>query len=67
MDWWRIMTYKNEIYQHYKGGLYRFIMTAYLESKPELMAIYISLETGVAWVRPYSEFKTKFKKVKDNG
>jgi hypothetical protein len=46
----------NNIYQHYKGGLYRVLGEArYTHDESELI-IYESLQNGTWWARPKSEF-----------
>jgi hypothetical protein len=43
--------------RHYKGGLYRIIVEkAEVEANGEEMTVYISVETGKVWLRPYEEF-----------
>lgn len=58
-----------KIYRHYKGGLYKVICLANLESNFEVMVVYISLDdvADAPWIRPLSEFREKFKEVQANG
>ncbi len=52
----------NEIYRHYKGGLYIVLMLAISENAGELQGtnalqvVYQNLDTKTIYVRPYSEF-----------
>lgn len=41
------------LYQHYKGSLYRFLMTANLsEDRDTAVVVYWSVDKMVTWVRP---------------
>lgn len=51
-----------ELYEHYKGGLYRLLLTARSEVSGLEQAVYRSESTGVVYTRPMREFKDKFKK-----
>lgn len=55
-------TKKVQIFQHHKGGLYKFISWGKQESSQNVCAIYESVETGEVWIRPKKEFIEKFKK-----
>lgn len=53
----------DDLYQHYKGHIYRYKGLAKLEATNELMVIYESLETKITYVRPFNEWAQKFKKI----
>lgn len=44
------------MYKHYKGGLYRVIVTALHTETEEEMVVYESSETGKVFVRPLDMF-----------
>ncbi len=53
----------SELYQHYKGGIYRYIQLAKLESTGEMMVLYESFQDGTCYIRPFNEWAVKFKKL----
>lgn len=55
----------DKIFKHYKGGLYKYITLAKLESSGETMVLYECCDTYEKYVRPYLEFREKFTGVKD--
>lgn len=52
-------------YRHYKGGIYKVIALAKLESNHQDMVVYVSEEdsgefpVGTVWVRPATEFEER--------
>ena len=44
------------LYKHYKGGLYRVIGEAKHTETEEELTVYMSVETGLLWVRPTRMF-----------
>lgn len=44
------------LYKHYKGGLYRVIGEAKHTETEEDLVVYMSVETGLLWVRPCEMF-----------
>lgn len=44
------------LYRHYKGGLYRVIGDAVHTETEEELVVYMSVETGLIWVRPSEMF-----------
>lgn len=46
----------NNIYQHYKGGLYRVLGEALHTDDESEMVIYESVQDGRWWARPKAEF-----------
>ncbi len=50
------------IYQHYKGGVYKLICIAKMESSKSEMAVYESVLSGKIWIRPTKQFEEKFSK-----
>lgn len=52
------------LYEHYKGGLYRVLAeVAHHTETGEEVVVYMSVDTGLIWVRPtkvfYGHFTTK--------
>ncbi len=56
-----MMPKAEQIYRHYKGGIYRVICMAVLERDVSDIVIYqrVGSETG-PWARPLAEFMDKF-------
>ena len=54
---------KEELYRHYKGGIYRVLCYAKMEASEEEVVVYESLKGGIPWVRPLKEFRIKFQPV----
>lgn len=48
--------FSNDVWQHYKGGLYEFICIAKHTETEENQIIYKSLKDGVIWARPFNMF-----------
>ena len=46
----------NNVYKHFKGGLYELIYNATLESNMQEMVVYKSLKDEKIWIRPKKEF-----------
>jgi hypothetical protein len=44
------------IYEHHKGGQYRYLLAAREEATQRDVAVYQSLETNQVWTRPFEEF-----------
>jgi hypothetical protein len=44
------------LYKHYKGGLYRLLSEATHTETGENLVVYMSVETGLIWVRPVEMF-----------
>lgn len=44
------------LFQHFRGGFYRFITTGEMEKDQEIMVVYQSEMDGRVWIRPYKEF-----------
>jgi len=51
-------------FQHYKGGIYEFLGEALHSETQERMAVYINVETGQTWARPWDMF---FEHIEVNG
>lgn len=45
-----------QLYSHYKGGQYRYLMTARDEASQKDIAVYQNVETRQVWTRPLEEF-----------
>lgn len=46
----------HNIYRHFKGGLYKVLTVALHSETQEPMVVYVSLQDGQSWVRPYSHW-----------
>lgn len=57
---------EGQIWQHYKGERYEVVGTAFTEADCTEMVIYFLEPNGNWWVRPLSEFVTKFTLLVDN-
>ena len=50
---------RDQVYRHYKGGLYVVIIVAIHEETMEPMVVYRSNARGTAWVRTLANFTEK--------
>lgn len=50
------MEFKHGLYKHFKGGLYRTILTALDSETKQPMVLYLNLSTGQFWLRPPEMF-----------
>lgn len=48
--------FPNEVYKHYKGGLYTVLMGGTDEKTLKNKVVYQSHETQTVWIRDYDEF-----------
>ena len=46
----------NNVYKHYKGGLYRMLFVARDSETTEAVVVYMALKDGTVWVRKHSEW-----------
>ncbi len=46
----------NALYKHYKGGIYRVLLTAVNEVNGEPVVAYVDAKTGMMYVRPLEAF-----------
>ena len=54
--------YANEVYKHFKGGLYTVLSAGTDVDTMKNKVVYQSLETNTIWIRDYDEF-TGYKEV----
>lgn len=56
---------KTDLYRHYKGGAYDKLHEAILEADKTHVVVYKCCLSGVIYVRPAEEFKSKFHPIQD--
>ena len=54
-------------WQHYKGGIYTWICSAFLESDRKTVVIIYMAEDGSIWSRPLKEFAERVEVPTPNG
>jgi hypothetical protein len=52
---------RDQIYRHYKGGMYVVIIVALMEETMEPVVVYRSNKRGTSWVRTLANFLEKVK------
>jgi hypothetical protein len=55
----RLHVQAGQRYRHFKGGEYRVIETAVLESTGELLVVYHAFRDDTIWARPLSEWNAQ--------
>ncbi len=48
-------------YQHYKGGVYKVLFTAFDTRTDKPVVVYVNLDHGTIYTRPLAEFTQKVK------
>lgn len=43
----------DQIWRHYKGGVYEIVCLALLEKNRELLVVYKDIHSGAIWARPF--------------